>query len=458
MFGKKKKNDPNRLGVGRLLLWKSSDISQAAVSSIVLGYLTLYCTDTLGINPATVGTILLVSKLFDGVTDIFCGWLVDNTHTKLGRGRTYEPCIVGVTLCSLGLFMADPEWSMFFKCAWIFTMYTLVYSVFSTLRGAATIPYTIRAFSNNQVLITKVASYGGIITMAGSMVVSIAFPIVMSQLATSAGGWTKTVAIFVIPLTLIGVLRFIFIKEDPSVDAGHEHDKVSLKEIFLMFKTNKYVWLYAVIMLCYNITTALGVTTYYFKWIIGNTAMMAVTSMFSIVVLPLMFTFPVIMRKIGTMGDMIFYFCIVGVAGNLLAFISNDNLVGVLIGQLIGSLAGLPLAYYGVLFVMKCCTYNEMNGLPRMDGSSNILSNFMSKIGSAAGSAVTGVMLGFAGYVAGDSVTSQPDSALFMIRILYTIVPAIMLVIISVCCKSFTKLEKQIPEWEEKKKAKQEAN
>lgn len=162
--------------------------------------------------------------------------------------------------------------------------------------------YTIRAFSNNQVLITKVASYGGIITMAGSMVVSIAFPIVMSQLATSAGGWTKTVAIFVIPLTLIGVLRFIFIS------------------------------------------------------------------------------------------------------------------------------------------------------------SSNILSNFMSKIGFAAGSAVTGVMLGFTGYVAGDSVISQPDSALFMIRILYTIVPAIMLVIISVCCKSFTKLEKQIPEWEEKKKAKQEAN
>lgn len=457
MFGKKKKDDPNRLGVGRLLIWKSSDVSQAAVQSIVLGFLTLYCTDTLGINPAVVGTLLMASKIFDGITDIFAGWLVDNTHTKLGKGRTYELSIIGVTLCSMGLFMARPEWSMFFKCAWIFTMYTLVFSVFTTLRGAAGTPYTIRAFSNNQVLITKVASYGGIITMGSSILINMAFPIVMSKLATSAGGWTTTIAIFMIPLTLIGVLRFIFIKEDPSVDAGHEHQKVSLKEIFTMFKINKYVWLFAIIMLCYNVMTALGVATYYFKWVIGNTALMSVTSMFSIVTLPLMFSFPAIMKKIGTMGNMIYYFCGIGIVGYVIAFISNTNLTGVLIGILLGAFATLPLAYYGVLFIMKCCTYNEMNGLPRMDGSSNILSNFMSKIGSAAGSAFTGIMLGAAGYVSGDAVAAQPDSAIMMIRILYAAVPAVLLIVIAFCAKSFTKLEKQIPEWEAKKAAEAKA-
>lgn len=67
-----------------------------------------------------------------------------------------------------------------------------------------------------------------------------------------------------------------------------------------MFRKNQYVWLYAGIMLCFNLTTALGVTTYYFKWIIGNTGLMAVTSVFSIVTLPLMLTFPAIMKKIGT--------------------------------------------------------------------------------------------------------------------------------------------------------------
>ena len=257
-----KKNDPNHLGFGRLMAWKSSDIAMAGLNVIVLGYLSIYCSDTLGIAPAVVGTVLMVSKIIDAFTDIFAGWLVDNTHTKLGKGRPYELAIVGVMLCSLGLFSGSPAWSNTLKVVWIFCMYTLVFSIFTTLRGAANTPYTIRHFSNNPILIRKVASYGGIITMAGSMIVSILFPIVMSKLATSAGGWRTTVAIFVLPLLLISLLRFFFCKEDSSVDGGDEQfQPVRLNEIFSMFRRNKYVWLYAIIMLCYNISTSLAVTT-----------------------------------------------------------------------------------------------------------------------------------------------------------------------------------------------------
>jgi Na+/melibiose symporter-like transporter len=166
-----KKNDPNHLGFGRLMAWKSSDIAMAGLNVIVLGYLSIYCSDTLGIAPAVVGTVLMVSKIIDAFTDIFAGWLVDNTHTKLGKGRPYELAIVGVMLCSLGLFSGSPAWSNTLKVVWIFCMYTLVFSIFTTLRGAANTPYTIRHFSNNPILIRKVASYGGIITMAGSMIV-----------------------------------------------------------------------------------------------------------------------------------------------------------------------------------------------------------------------------------------------------------------------------------------------
>jgi probable glucitol transport protein GutA len=458
VFQKRQKaQNQDKLGLGKLLAYKSSDITAAGVSAIVLSFLTLYCTDTLGISPAVVGSLLMASKIFDAFTDILGGWLVDNTHTKLGKGRPYELCIIGVTICTLGLFSASPEWSEFVKCAWIFTMYTLVFSVFTTLRSAANVPYTIRAFSNNQKVIAKVASYGGIITMAASIGISVAFPIVMSKLATNAAGWTKTVAIFVIPLTLIGVIRFIFLKEDPAVDAGNQHKKISVKEIFGMLKINKYIWLFACIMLCYNVTTSLGMATYYFKWIIGNTALISVTSMFSIVLLPLMFGFPVIMRKIGTMGDMIAAFCVIGIIGYGIVFFSDSNLIGVLIGGVIGAFATLPLAYYGVLFIMKCCTYNEMKGLPRMDGSAGILSNFATKFGSAIGSAVTGILLGLAGYVSGENVAAQPDSAILMIRILYAVVPAVFLVIILFASKAFAPLERKIPEWEEARKAEMEA-
>lgn len=142
-----KKNDPNHLGFGRLMAWKSSDIAMAGLNVIVLGYLSIYCSDTLGIAPAVVGTVLMVSKIIDAFTDIFAGWLVDNTHTKLGKGRPYELAIVGVMLCSLGLFSGSPAWSNTLKVVWIFCMYTLVFSIFTTLRGAANTPYTIRHFS-----------------------------------------------------------------------------------------------------------------------------------------------------------------------------------------------------------------------------------------------------------------------------------------------------------------------
>lgn len=51
----------------------------------LIAYTTFYATDVLQLNAGLVGTLLLVSKLFDGVTDLVAGFLVDRTNTKLGR-------------------------------------------------------------------------------------------------------------------------------------------------------------------------------------------------------------------------------------------------------------------------------------------------------------------------------------------------------------------------------------
>ena len=452
---KTKKED--RLGFGRLMLWKSSDVSAAWINVIVLNYLTIYASDTLGLNVGVVGTLLLISKAVDAFTDIAAGWLVDNTHTKWGKGRPYEICIIGMTVCSVLLFAGNPEWSEGVKFAWIFFMYTLTFSVFATFRQAAGNPYTIRHFSNNPVLIRKVASYGSIITMAASMIMNVIFPILMGRIATTASGWTAAVGLVMIPATLIGVLRFIFCKEDPSVDAQSSQEKIRFHEILTLFKRNKYVWYYAIFMLCYNIITNLSVGSYYFKWIVGNIELAGLLSVVSVVLLPLMFSFPAIMKKVGSMGKMIAMFCVVGIIGYLICFISGSFLPGVLVGYIMGQFATLPLAYYGVLFIMNICTYNEMLGMPRMDGSSGILSNFATKVGAAMGSWVTGMLLMLAGYVSAENVTVQPDSALMMIRADFALVPAVMLVIIAVCCMAFSKLEKKAAAFEAERKEKQEA-
>lgn len=456
-MAKNKEKNPDKLGFGHLLLWKSSDISAAWINVIMLNFLTLYCSDTLGINIGVVGTLLLVSKIVDGFTDLFAGWLVDNTHTKWGKGRPYELCIIGMTVYSFLMFTCSPEWSSVVKCAWIFCMYTFTFSIFSTLRGAGLNPYTIRHFSNNPVLIRKVSSYGGIVTMAGSMIINVVFPILQARLAVNASGWTAAVGLVMLPATLIGVLRFIFCKEDPSVDANSKQDPVRLSEILTMLRRNKYVWLYAIIMLCYNIITNLAVGSYYFKWIVGSTAMMGITSAASFLLLPLMLAFPWLMKKIGSMGKMITYLCGIGIVGYLICFFSGSFLPGVVGGYILGQFATLPLAYYGVLFIMQICTYNEMLGMPRMDGSSNIVASFCSKTGAALGSWITSMLLMAAGYVSAEGVTEQPASALMMIRIDYALVPAILVVVIAVACLAFSRLEKQTESFEAERKAKMDS-
>ncbi len=373
-------------------------------------------------------------------------------NTKLGKGRPYELGVIGMCISTIFLFSCSPEWSQFAKCAWIFCMYTLTFSIFSTLRSAGGNPYTIRAFSNNPESLKKVASYGGIVTMAGSIVMSVAFPRLLKKVGETAEGWQRLVLIIMICAAFIGIFRFIFIKEDPAVDAANGQQPIRIKEIITLFKKNKYIWLYAIIMLCFNISTNLAVGSYYFKWIVGDVAAFSLVSVFGIALLPLMLTFPWIMKKIGSMGKMVTLFSIIGIAGYALVFFSGSNLPGVYAGLVIGSLATLPLSYYGVLFIMNICSYNEIIGLPRMDGSSGILSNFSTKIGAALGSWITGFLLQIAGYVSEQGVTAQPESALMMIRIDYTVVPIICFIIIAVCALGFSKLEPLAAEFEAKKK------
>lgn len=169
-----------------------------------------------------------------------------------------------------------------------------------------------------------------------------------------------------------------------------------------------------------------------------------------------MFTFPWVMKKIGSLGKMIAVFSVIGICGWLMVFVGGSNLTLVLAGNVLGAFATMPLAYYPVLFIMRICTYNEMIGLQRMDGSANILSNFMTKFGGALGSFITGALLSLSGYISAESAVTQPASALMMIRIDYALVPVLLLVIIGVCALAFSKLEKEIPAWEAKKRAEQE--
>ena len=92
---KTKKNRDDKVGFGGLMIWNSRAIS-TAIFVLVSSFLMIYCTDTLKIPAAMVSMILVASKVLDGITDMFAGFIVDRTETRWGKARPYEIFIVGL--------------------------------------------------------------------------------------------------------------------------------------------------------------------------------------------------------------------------------------------------------------------------------------------------------------------------------------------------------------------------
>ena len=67
-----------------------------------------------------------------------------------------------------------------------------------------------------------------------------------------------------------------------------------------------------------------------------------------------------------------------------------------------------------------------------MEGTLGCVTGFATKIGSSIGAGVLGVLLSASGYV-GD-MSLSPDSAVMMIRSLFSIVPAVCLLYTSILC------------------------
>lgn len=425
-----KKGNPDKMGALKFWGWQMRAVSAGCVV-IVLGYLSLYCTTVLMLPASLVGTLMLVSKVFDGVTDVFAGYLIDKTKTRWGKARPYEFCILALWLCTWLLFTCSAEWSTTVKAVWVFIMYTFVNSIFATFLNTNQTAYMVRAFpTQNQIV--KLNSYGGIVVTIGCAVVSISFPILMGTMATSAAGWSKLMGIYALPLALIGMLRFLFVKETVNVDDNGA--EVNIKGMLEVLKTNKYIYLIAGIGLLYNLTLGLNAGSYYFTYVVGDIGKYSLIAMLSMPMLIVMFVFPIALKKV-TIAKLIMIGAVIGVAGGLLNFFAGSNMVLLMIAGACIAFAGLPLAYLSGLMILDCASFNETRGLPRMEGTLTAFTSFATKIGQGVGAALLGGILSMGGFDGAQTV--QGDSTLLAIRLLYGIIPMIIFVLIAFMANAY---------------------
>lgn len=440
------KKNPDKIGMAKFWGWQSRAVSLGCMT-IVYGYLMIYCTNTLGLSSALVGTLLLCSKVFDGITDLFAGYLIDNTNTRFGKARPYEFAIIGVWICTWLLFSCPTEWTYTVKAVWLFVIYTFVNSILATLLSTNQTAYMMRAFPTmNQIV--KLNSYGGIVVTIGCAVVSMLFPQMMATMATSGPGWSKMVGIFALPLAVIGILRFVFVKETVQVEDSGD-GKMSFAEMLEVLKKNKYIWFSAALAILYNISLGMNAATYYFTYVVGDIGKYTMIAALSMPLLISMFIFPVLMKKIP-ISKIIMFGAVLGVLGYLINFVAGGNMALLLVAGACYSLAGLPIAYLSGMIILDCAEYNALMGMSRAESTMTAFSSFGSKLGNGVGAALLGIILGAGGFISSEAADIvQPDSAVLTIKLLYSVIPALVYLVIVVLMKCY-KLDEVLPELREK--------
>ena len=102
----------------------------AAASAVATGYIpsyiNLYYTDTIGMSIGTIGLIIMITKITDGVSDIIMGMIIDRTNTKLGKARPWLLAgAFGLAATMMLLFGCPAKFSMLEKAVFCAAMYFL---------------------------------------------------------------------------------------------------------------------------------------------------------------------------------------------------------------------------------------------------------------------------------------------------------------------------------------------
>lgn len=440
MANKLKERDPYKLTALKQIGWSGRAVSLAS-NVMVLGYLTFYCTNILGMDPVLVGTLLLVSKIFDGVTDIFAGVLIDRTKTRWGKARPYEFAIIGVWVTTVLMF-ACPELGTIGKAAWIFVTYTFVNSIFGTLLNASEAVYLRRAFKYEDDR-NKLVSINGLLVTVFCTIVAIAFPILMGTLGATKDGWTVMILATAIPLVLIGMGRFLFVKEFNVETEDSTADSLHIKD-FLPALKNRYVWILCAITLIANLinnaTSAVG--TYYFTYVVGDVAKMSVVGTLGLIGPFALLVMPKLLQKMGAKKLFVISFALCA-AGNVIKGFAGANMTPILVGSILQTIGNLAPSYFTLILVIDVMEYHEWKTGNRVEGVLASVTGFAAKLASGLSSGGVGLVMGLCGFDGTAEVITS--TAMGSIVALYCWIPVVLYIGMILLMKLYD-LEEKMPQ------------
>ncbi len=422
-------------------VWSGRGIAYS-LNFLLMAQITYYCTDMLGMPAAVVGTLLLVSKIFDAFTDVMAGYIIDRTHTRWGKARPYD-IFMALTWASTVLLFSTPNFGMTGKCIYVFLLYTLTNSVCCTFASCGDSIYLKRAIrsESNKISLT---SFQGALLMLFSIVVGILMPQLIATFGATKSGWTIIALIYAVPMAIIGSIRMFTVKEViKDDDEGEAAPKTAFRDAVKALAKNNLIFLLGILVIVYQMVSTANGLTYYFKWIFGDIGLASLLGLASLVIPIALIFIPGLTRKLGTSRLMIAGM-VLNLAGCLLRMLFPYNIAMLMVAQATTLIGMLPVSSLLSIYTLECMAYGQAKSGVNIDGVTSSVSGFAMKVGSALGSAAMGFMMSHAGYISDPAATAQPDSALGMIRFMFATLPAIFAIVMLVVGILYSRTKKKV--------------
>ena len=178
-------------------------------------YLMIFYTDVVELSPAAVGTMLLLTRLWDGLNDPIMGIIADRTSTSKGKFRPYL-LWVAIPFGLIGvLTFSTPDVGASGKLIYAYLTYTLMMMVYTAIN----VPYSslMGVMTSNTEERTSLASFRFIGAYSGGIVMTASVPYLLDFFtnsgATQAKSYQFTVAVYAVLAAFFFIMTFLWTKE-----------------------------------------------------------------------------------------------------------------------------------------------------------------------------------------------------------------------------------------------------
>jgi glycoside/pentoside/hexuronide:cation symporter, GPH family len=384
----------------------------------IAAFLLIFYTDVMGLAAAAVGTMMLVTRLVDAVTDPLIGAIADRTRTRWGRFRPY--LVAGaLPLAVMGvLTWTVPDLDPGGKLLWAYATFTLMMLAYTVL----SMPYSalggvITADSQQR---TTLISFRFIAAFAGTVLVNWLTLDLVRWLGRGddALGWQLTLGLYGVIATATFVTVFLSTRE--RIAPPPQQRTPVRQDLLDLLHNRPWLVLFALaLVIMVTIVMRGGSLVYFLKYHVERPELTGTfLGLYAVALAVGAALTPVMTRYVDKRNLLMWLMAGVGVFSCAMYFVPPGNIWWLLaintgIGLMLGPKSPLAFSMYA-----DCADYTEWKTGRRATAMTFAAATFSQKLGGALASAAIAWMLAALGYVANEA---QSDASRQGIALMLTL-------------------------------------